>query len=116
MKSIKTIFYLDRASERQGGRQTRTKKEAEGEGTERARASRQMLNGACKYRERRDTKGERKRSGVRGQAGRATGRIGGDVPWSVHRVPRGHEDSASERNTSERYTLQEKEDRKGVGG
>lgn len=33
-------------------------------------ASRQMLNGACKYRERRDTKGAPKRSGVRVQAGR----------------------------------------------
>lgn len=37
-------------------------------------ASRQMLNGACKYRERRDTKGAPKRSGVR--AGRGTGRGG----------------------------------------
>lgn len=75
----------------------------------RERSSRQMLNGACKYRERRDTKGARKRSGVSGQAGGATGRIGGDVPRSVRRLPRGQEDSARA------CTLQEKEDRKGVG-
>lgn len=34
------------------------------EGETKGRASRQMLNGACKYRERRDTKGAPKRSGV----------------------------------------------------
>lgn len=34
-----------------------------------------MLNGACKYRERRDTKGAPKRSGVR--AGKQKGRRGG---------------------------------------
>lgn len=38
-------------------------------------ASRQMLNGACKYRERRDTKGSPKRSGVRvGRQKGVTGR------------------------------------------
>lgn len=52
--------------------------ETEGEG----KTSRQMLNGACKYRERRDTKGAPKRSGVRAgwQKGNGKGRgRGGDV-------------------------------------
>jgi len=46
-----------------------------GEGEEKGE-SRQMLNGACKYRERRDTKGAPKRSGVRAdsQKGRGRGR------------------------------------------
>lgn len=78
-----------------------------------------MLNGACKYHERRDTKGAPKRSGVRadkqagGQAGgQAEGRGGekrGRCTRSVHRVP-GQKDSARG------YTLQEKKDRKEVGG
>lgn len=59
-------------------------------------ASRQMLNGACKYRERRDTKGAPKRSGVRVQAGRKGNRTEGGregCTRSVHRVP-GQKDSA----------------------
>lgn len=48
-----------------------------GDWNKRGKASRQMLNGACKYRERRDTKGAPKRSGVRAdQAGRQAGRKG----------------------------------------
>lgn len=50
-----------------------------------------MLNGACKYHERRDTKGAPKRSGVRAEE--RCGEKRGPCTRSVHRVP-GQKDSA----------------------
>lgn len=88
-------FFLFRVSER-----SKVEKREAGDwnetGEEEGKASRQMLNGACKYRERRDTKGAPKRSGVRAQANRrGTGRgwRGGRCTRSVHRVP-GQKDGA----------------------
>lgn len=69
-----------------------------------------MLNGACKYRERRDTKGAPKRSVVRARRVKAGRGEGGRCTWSVHRVS-GQKDSSARGGT-----LQEKKDRKGVGG
>jgi len=65
-----TIFYLERASER-----GKVERREASDWNKRGKASRQMLNGACKYHERRDTKGAPKRSGVRAdkQAGRQAG-------------------------------------------
>lgn len=62
-----------------------------------------MLNGACKYRERRDTKGAPKRSGVR--VGRQKGWGGGGerCTRSVHRVP-GQKDSARDVPSRKRRT------------
>lgn len=54
-----------KVEEREVGRESERRERQEG------KRSRQMLNGACKYRERRDTKGALKRSPVR------TGREGG---------------------------------------
>lgn len=52
-----------------------------------------MLNGACKYRERRDTKGAPKRSGVWGRQAEKGEGGRGRCTRSVHRVP-GQKDSA----------------------
>lgn len=78
------------------------------------------MNGACKYHERRDTKGAPKRSGVRAdkQAGRQAGRRKGE-----RKVGRKGGDvrgrfivCRARRIARARYTLQEKKDRKEVGG
>lgn len=79
-----------------------------------------MLNGACKYHERRDTKGAPKRSGVRadrrpgGQAG-GQGRREGEAREKGGDV-RGRFIVCRARRIARAYTLQEKKDRKEVGG
>jgi len=75
-------------------------------GDRREEASRQMLNGACKYRERRDTKGAPKRSGVRvgRQKGEGTRRERKEgAIYAVHRVP-GQKDSARDVPSRKRRT------------
>lgn len=65
------VSERDEVEKRERGR--RLERDGEGGAGE---ASRQMLNGACKYRERRDTKGAPKRSGVRAGKQKGTGRRG----------------------------------------
>lgn len=80
----------------------------------REKASRQMLNGACKYRERRDTKGAPKRSGVRvgrkGDGGkRRRRRKGGGVVRGRFIVCRA-------RRTARGVPFRKRRTGKGVGG
>lgn len=103
-------FFLFRVSER-----SKVEKREAGDwnetGEEEGKASRQMLNGACKYRERRDTKGAPKRSGVRAQANRrGTGRGWRGAMYAVGSSCTGPEGWRAW------CTLQEKENRKRAGG
>lgn len=111
MQSIRTIFYVVRAREKQKVEEGDRRLERWGRKRRRRKrkASRQMLNGACKYRERRDTKGAPKRSVVRVRRTKAGwSERGGDV--------RGRFIVCRARRTARGGTLQEKKDRKGVGG
>lgn len=88
VQSVKTIFLFNKSERGKveevepGDWNDGGGKEGGGGGGKRV----DMLNGACKYRERRDTKGAPKRSMVRARRVKAERGKGERCTWSVHRV------------------------------